>query len=221
MGLMKKEYLILIILFLIGVSAASLLKAAGVFKANIDLKKNIANLNTKVTNLEKDNVMLKSGLDNEKQVNAKLLADKSALEESLKSVQDRLEQVETSLDNTKEELVRLNNDFNLLKTDNDNLMLVKRDLETKIQALAQEKQALQDKFNSLDELKKAIHDLKIKKRQERVESKKKIKPKLPSKPARAPKSKSAVSLVGNEGFVIRDGETTFKEKVKIEVLPPN
>ena len=243
---MRKSELVLIlaVFLLAGLAVSSLYKAATVYKANTQLTQDITGLSVKVTGLEQDNVDLETQLNEQKNVNTELTSEKKALAETLESVQVRMEEIEAELGAAKEELAKINGDFEILKDENQNLLFVKRDLETKIEALNQERESLQERFNSLDELKKAMRQLKLRKYQYRLDSKKKINPQPPppvvsqikpeitvqSEPVapqaaiiREPQEQEAEGP-GNQGYIVRDGKPTFgldKQRIKIEVLPVN
>jgi hypothetical protein len=61
------------------------------------------------------------------------------------------------------------------------------------------------KLSSIDELKKAIRDLKEKMRQDRIAARK--------------GSKANQEIAGNRGYIIWKGQPTLKNKVRIEVIP--
>jgi|GEM_PF-976186 len=101
-----------------------------------------------------------------------------------------------------------------LKGRNSTLFRARIDLEAKIALLQEEKMAMEAKFHSLSELKKAIRqvkaeirDDKIKQRKEQVRQKEEI-------------DKWETAL-GNKGYLTKDGEEYYKPKVNVEVRPAN
>ncbi|MDP3143470.1 MAG: hypothetical protein Q8N14_06010 [Candidatus Omnitrophota bacterium] len=127
-----------------------------------------------------------------------LTAQKNVLDLQLKETMEQLKLVTEELTGAKGKIV------NLEKTNYD-LLAMQQELKDRVGLIAQEKEALEAKLNSLDELKKAIRDLKIKMRQERLA---------------AHKQREEKQIVeGNRGFLIYQGVSTIKGKVKIEVTP--
>jgi hypothetical protein len=78
-------------------------------------------------------------------------------------------------------------------------------LKTQLSQASQEKDILQAKLNSLEELKKVIRELKIKIRQAKIELLR--------------KNNVPLTKEGNRGFVIKNGKSTYPTRVKIEVNP--
>jgi regulator of replication initiation timing len=89
-----------------------------------------------------------------------------------------------ALDNAQYKLEHLNSQFSILKAENNAL------LEDK-QRLSQENDEMKMKLSSVNELRKAIRELKLKPR----------------------------IIEGNKGYLIKDGQPTVTPKVKIEVVP--
>ena len=112
-----------------------------------------------------------------------LEAQKISLKEYLRASQKRITRSFVDLKSANKKIELLDSQFNVLKAENSAL------LEEK-QVFVQENDAMKIKLGSIDELKKAIRELKIQHR-----------------------------LKGNRGFVIKDGQNTQNTKVKIEVTP--
>jgi len=127
-----------------------------------------------------------------------LIAEKNTLDLQLKDTLAQLKQVTDELNNTKGRVVTLE------KTNSD-LIAIQQELQDKVGVIAKEKEVLEAKLNSLDELKKAIRDLKIKLRQERIA-------------ARQQRQEQQI-IEGNHGYLVYQGVSTIKGKIKIEVIP--
>jgi len=133
------------------------------------LRENIALLENQKQNLLQD-------LEKEKKSVAQLSARNAGLKSYLKAAHKKLNKVKAQMGNFD---LRLS----ILRAEN-------QALSDERQRLAQENASLEMKFNSVDELKKAMRELK---RRAKIE--------------------------GNRGFLIRDGQLTTPAKVKIEVIP--
>lgn len=143
----------------------------------VHLKENIASLENQKQNLLQD-------LEKEKKAVQQLNAKNTGLKNYLRVAHKKVSKLFLNSGLTKEQLEKFDAKFAILQAENKAL------LEER-QRLAQENESLKMKFNSVDELKKAMRELK---RRTRIE--------------------------GNRGFLIKDGQpTTFPVKVKIEVIP--
>jgi len=121
-----------------------------------------------------------------------------SMQNELFSTKDKLGKVKVELVNTREYLDKVNNKLAAARSAN-----VK---------LSEEKNALEEKFHSLAELKGAIRNVKAQMRQERYEqvlAKREIQKEIDAKKL----------IDGNMGFVLKDGKPTYSSKVRIEVRP--
>ena len=133
-----------------------------------------------------------------KAMEEQLTGEKNALDQQLKETQGQLKQVTEELNLTRDKVAAL-------QKDNADLLVMQKELQNKMEVIALEKETLQSKFNSLEELKKAIRDLKERLHQERLAKRREQKDKQLSE--------------GNRGYLIYHGVSTIKSKVKIEVIP--
>ena len=141
------------------------------------LRENIASLENQKQNLLQD-------LEKEKKAVQQLNAKNTGLKTYLRAAHKRLNRLFLDLGLAKEQLGKFDLRFSILRAENKALL-------DERQKLVQENASLKIKLNSVDELKKAIRELK---RRAKIE--------------------------GNRGFLIKDGQlTTSPAKVKIEVIP--
>lgn len=126
----------------------------------------------------------------------KELQEKQQLQNELKETRGQLHEIKIELENTKKELTLVNT--RLLG------------VEKYSKELLQKKQRLEEKLHSLKELKGAIRQVKLDNQQQKVQQY------LINK--RHQEAIDAQKLAqGNRGFLIKDGRTLFKPKIKIEV----
>ncbi len=85
-------------------------------------------------------------------------------------------------------------------------------IKAELEQSAQEKQVMAQKLSSVKELKKAIKELR---RQARAARKR------PAAVRRVTNKQTGTTqvVVGNQGFLVRDGKPTFEGRVRIDVVP--
>lgn len=127
------------------------------------------------------------------------IRDKQRLRDELKTTKDQLEEVREELESTRKELSLVN--LKLLTTEKDNRVLL------------QEKDKLEARLHSLEELKKAIRQVRLEAREKKVRQdliRKKLQEEVDTRELKA----------GNRGFLIKDGCSLSQSKtVLIEVRP--
>ncbi len=197
---MKKNIPWIIIIILVVFTGFSLSRYIFLQKANLDLQTEIKNSKAKIDELV-------SQFMAEKELNQQLAKEKEGLSKELKSLSQQFRKAEAELSQAKDGLSSIQTKMNLLKKENIYLSQLKASFDEKMQEAKNEKEGLQAKLNSIDELKKAIRDFKEKMRQERIFSRK------TNKPFRQ------IEIDGNKGYIVWRGQSTIKVKVKIEVIP--
>jgi len=140
-------------------------------------------LQSKIVDLEVQKQNLLQDLKKEKDSVGVLEAQKADLKDYLRASQKRMKRSFADLKSANKKNETFDSQFNVLKAENSAL------LEEK-QALFRENETMKTKLSSIEELKKAIREIKIQRR-----------------------------LRGNRGFIVKDGENTQNAKVKIEVTP--
>lgn len=194
----KPRGLILIIVFLAGVTLFSVIKYIRAQKENYHLYNNLKQIKAQTDSLEIQRQKLLQTIEKQNQEN-------SVIKEDLKANQDTLTKMEADFMQAQKTIVELNSQISALKSENANLEERGEGLKIELTEVSQEKDKLQAKLNSLIELKKAIRELKIKIHQAKA---KLIK-----------KTDIEIFQEGNRGFVVKDGKFTYPAKVKIEVKP--
>lgn len=184
----KKWGLIIGGILLVGLTVFSAVHYYNLLDQNRILQRLVRSYEKKLTDLE----LAKKAMEEQ------LTQEKYALDQQLKEAQEQLKQVTDELSVAK-------NKVTTLERTNSNLWEMQKELQDKVDLIVKDKEALEAKFNSLEDLKKAIRDLKDKLRQERIAQRK------------AKKTKQIVE--GNKGYLIYRGVSTSKGKFKIEVIP--
>jgi len=145
--------------------------------------KYISFLRENISRLEGEKQSLIQEVDRQKTLIERLNTKNTGLKNYLKAANKRLNKSFSDLDREKLKGEELKSQFSLLKAENDALSGEKA-------RLVQENEDMKEKFNSIDELKKAIRAL-----------------------------KQRIKVEGNQGFIVKHGQPTSVSKVKIEVTP--
>lgn len=127
-------------------------------------------------------------------------AIKLHLAKTLLSTREEVDKLKLEVDSYQKQLAEVNNKLAVSEANNAELL--------------REKKALVAKLHSLTELKKAIKEVKIEMKQERRRQL------LAEKETRKEIDVNKLSN-GNKGFLAKDGKTTYKRTVKIEVRSVN
>jgi len=158
--------------------------------------------------LENEKQNLLQTLEKEKEALQEAARENAGLKDTLKANQDRLATLETDFQQAKQTIEGVLSDVSALKAENSNLKDQKYNLRFELVQATKENESLKAKLTSIPELKKAIKDLKKKIRQVgevTVEINKQIQgDKIPE---------------GNQGFLLKDGHSASRAKVRIEVTP--
>jgi len=184
----KKWGLILGGIVLMGLTIFSLVHYYTLLDQNRILQRLVRSYDKRVVDLEQA----------KKTMGEQLTQEKDVLNLQLKETLEQLKQVTGELSGARGKIA-------ILEKDNSDLLQMQKELQIKVDLIAQDKAALEAKFNSLEELKKAIRDLKIKLRQERI--------------ARRKETTQRQLIEGNRGYLVYQGLLTSRGKVKIEVIP--
>jgi predicted RNase H-like nuclease (RuvC/YqgF family) len=193
---MIKNKIFFLIAFLIGISLFSLFKYVTIFYEKrailsdwVQMKSQVLLLNT-----------LKEHLNNQLQKKTRIINEKEkARQELLRELNmknEKIVQIEELLNKAQHEIEQLKSQNNSLAEEN-------RLLLEKIDKINQEYNFLLSRWNSMEELRKAIAQLKrdiYLKRRQQMRAKDR-------------------SIEGNRGYIIKDGKPTLPLKVKIEVIP--
>ena len=184
-GVMKN----ILIILLLSITAFSMIKYLSELRARYRLQGSLVKAQDEITVLAQEKQNLLQELGKEKSLKEQLLLRNAGLKDYLKAsrskiirlFQDRAK-LQVSFEDTSAK-------FSILKAEN-------RVLIDKRRCIFMENEQFKAKLSSIVELKKAIRELKTKKR------------KIPE-----PKNE------GNRGFLIKDGQLNIPEKIKIEVVP--
>ncbi|TAN62762.1 hypothetical protein EPN16_00945 [bacterium] len=191
---MKKNMLVLIFSLMIGAVIFSVVRYIAVYQAKARLEYELSQVKEHAWFLEgqlKQDEELISGLNEEK----RLLAD------TLKEKESRISQLEQKNTQSQEHIFSLVNEIEGARKQRDKTM---KDLSANQEKLRE----LQARLQSIPELKKAIKEVRMRTRNRRLETN--------HRPAPLGRISEAES---NLGYLLRNGVSTYKPRVKIEVTP--
>lgn len=144
----------------------------------------------RLTSLESEKAVLRQELDKELKMKEDLLGEKARLETDLAAKTEEFNQQGARLAEVESALNRVEAE--------------KEQLGGQVAVLTQEKEQLEAKLSSVEELKKVIKELKIKMRQMKSRVMKIIEPRY---------------TYGNKGYIVQNGVSTYLLRKKIEVTP--
>lgn len=202
-----KEYrnviLISFSVFLIGVSAFSVISYIISLSEKNALVRSLEEVRQEVSNLEYERVGLVGSLQKERQLSAQLSGQNVELKENLKNSEENLSKLESELISTRRKVQELDKQLSSLRETKEYLTLT-------LAQTSQEKESLLARMNSVVELKKALRELKTKKRKPKPET---------QAPVRKAAEYQDKDVLGNQGFLVKDGKSTYPQRVRIDVQP--
>ncbi len=184
-GVMKN----ILIILLLSITAFSMIKYLSELRARYRLQGSLVKAQDEITVLAQEKQNLLQELGKEKSLKEQLLLRNAGLKDYLKASRSKIIRLFQDRAKLQVSFEDASAKFSILKAEN-------RVLIDKRRCIFMENEQFKAKLSSIVELKKAIRELKTKKR------------KIPE-----PKNE------GNRGFLIKDGQLNIPEKIKIEVVP--
>ncbi len=174
-------------------------------KEKHDLIESVKQMKMQLAQFENDKQDIKRSYEEEKAL--RLMAEKKNVqfEDSLKSTQEQLDKITIDYQSLREDVEKLSAEVSAVKAEKVFLAEKNNELQVKLNDSKKESESLAARFTSIPELKKAIRELKNQMRNVDHEVKNKI--------------KAERQILGNQGFVIKKGQSVVSSKVKIEVQP--
>lgn len=191
---------------LLGITAFCVYKYIVSVNENNSLSANIRKLDSEVKGLEDEKIELAGDLGREKEINNALNQQVAVIKDSLSQSKEKLARLETDFQSSQKTVEDLSSEFSLVKAENTALREQIQGMQIDIAQAKVDKEQMQAKLSSIAGLKTAIKELRYKTRaakkkvQERIEIKEQM-------------------ILGNNGFLIKDGKSTLFGEVKIKVEP--
>jgi len=194
-----KNYKIIIIALLIGITLFSVFKYVAALKEKYDLLKNLNQVKGQV-------VVLEQAIEKEKELQKAFAQENLTLKDELKANTDKLTQFDVDLQNSQKTIEQLTSQIALSQAENTALREEKDKLALEVTQVSLERDTLKARLSSIPELKKTIKEIKLQIRKTKVMMRE--------------ITKKRRVIEGNCGFLIKNGKTTFPiTKIKIEVMP--
>lgn len=191
---------------MIGISGFSLYQYTALMQERAGLEADLlqSQQDIKLIELVRDNL----NLDLEKALEAEkdLILENTGLKDQIKTDQDKFT---ASIQEAQANMDSLAQQISISREENVALVSQIDGLKSQLTAAAQEKDRMAATLNSMDELKKAIKDLR-----RRTREAKRFAPMTIV--ADAEKQVKEITL-GNRGFIVRNGKLTYPSRVKIDV----
>ncbi|MFA5092342.1 MAG: hypothetical protein WC543_00095 [Candidatus Omnitrophota bacterium] len=177
------------LIFLLGITIFSMVKYVSELNARYRLQDSLAQVQSQVAIITQEKQNLLQELKKEQELQQQLELRNAALKENLKASKNRITRFFQEEAKVKSDLEDSRARLAILKAEN--LALVNSH-----KRLFVENEELKFKLSTVDELKKAIKELRNRKRKD-----------------------LELQAEGNQGFITRNGQPTTVEKIKIEVIP--
>lgn len=190
---------------LLGIAIFSSYKYFSSIKERYELLDKVQGAQERVLAVETERGNLLKDLENERNRQKGISEENAGLKQQLTTAQADLARMQGDLQAAQQTVEELTNKFSLAKAENDALMKQVAELKGQNAAAVQEKEQLKARLNSLVELKMAIRELKRKLRRAKSEINLRL--------------QSSQLVIGNGGYMIKDGKPTYPTRVKIEVVP--
>lgn len=202
---MKRGYLVVTLAVLIGVSIYCIFRySASVFE-RMNLRQRLAAEETQITRLENDNQALQQDLTQARERTSEVLKKNDVLKGTVRAGTKRIHDLNMAALDTQERLQRLSSEVTLLKEETVALRQQQESLKLQLASVTEDNSLMKEKLNSIPELKKAIRELRVQAAAVAAQMRQKM--------------REARVIIGNCGFIVRDGKSTYQQRVKIEVIP--
>ncbi len=207
-----KHLKVIFVAFLIGITIFTVYMYIASLQEKYDMVATLEKMKAEVVSLKDENQTLLVSLGSEKALNNSLTAENAGLKEGLKASEEKLAKLGEEFQAALKDIEDLNNEVVALKAENVSLASQKETLTLQVAQAAQEKKDLEEKMSSVVELKQMIRDLKKHVRKTNKEVKTLVK-------IEKVKAAQLREMIGNGGYIIRDGKPTFYPRIKIQVEP--
>ena len=211
-----KKISFIIIAILSGISLACVWNFFLVQKEKISLADSLNNTKIQLQGVQQSKQTLAERLDKEIKIQEALNQQNSQLKEEISASELKLTKIESDFNQAQVSLDQLELQVSLLKTENTELRNETESKSGQLTQLSQERDNLNARLNSIDELKKILKELKRKNRPI-----KKIVQKTTKKVNKEVEQLSVKkdTIEGNRGYLLKQGKPTYPAKVIIEVTP--
>ena len=186
---------------LLGALIASYLRYRNIVKEKAGIESQLSETRIQVGFLD-------GRLKQEKELAKNLEEERSLLANNLKEAESKISQLDIKYVQAQEHIFSLTKELRDLEGENSRAKEEKVRWEEKLSALEERDARLDKRMHSIPELKKAIKELKIEMRKSRLKFASTVRP-----------LKRLEIIEGNSGFMVKEGLSTYRPRLKIKVEP--
>jgi len=169
--------------------------------------------------LESEKSALILDIENVRQSEKSLILQNTGLADQVKSGHEKVLELEATLMGAQSNIEALNEQISIAREESAALVAQIDGLKSQITVVKQDNDQMSECLSSIDSLKKVIKELKRKAREER--RRKNVRVVKRKNEITVPGTAAVVEEIslGNQGFIIKNGQATFPSRIKIEVQP--
>jgi chromosome segregation ATPase len=199
----------LLIVLMATITAFSVFRYGASLKEKYDLYQVLDQVKEELVVIEEEKQNLLQDLEKGKELQQQLTQENLGLKDNIKATRRRLTRLFMEQREKEQVYQDLSYRFSISQAENVALGEEKDQLNLKLSQASLENEVLKTKLSSVAELKKAIRELKRRKRPQPVQRFEPLKPKVVTEK----------TLEGNRGFLTKNGASTYPYKIRIEVKP--
>ncbi|HOU36324.1 MAG TPA: hypothetical protein PLJ26_00205 [Candidatus Omnitrophota bacterium] len=200
-----------ILLILTGITGFSVYKYAVSMQEKAGLQTELEQVRQEISRIEQVRDNLKNDLVLAREYEQRLVLENTGLKSQIKDDQVKFSMLEAAIAEAQGQVDALAEQISVARQENAALVVQLDGMKAQLLNASREKESMQATLSSVDALKRAIKDLRRKTRLARkassitvvVDEKKQVRQ----------------IILGNKGYIIRDGKMVKPERVKIEVQP--
>ncbi|HQO37791.1 MAG TPA: hypothetical protein PLP56_02435 [Candidatus Omnitrophota bacterium] len=197
------------LLILVGVTGYSLYRFTVFLQERARMQAELAHVQDEIAYLEQVRDNLSGDLERAREGAQNLMLENSGLKNRIKEDQIKFSMLEAAIVEAQDNAEALSEQISIARQENAALVDQIDSLRAGLSAASQDRDRMAAALSSIDGLKKAIKDLRRKTRSARRSS--------PVMVRTDAKRRVNEILLGNKGYIIRDGKITMPARVKIEV----
>lgn len=200
-----------VLLVLTGITGFSVYKYAVSMQEKAGLQTELEQVRQEISRLEQVRDNLNNDLVLAREYEQRLVLENTGLKDRIKDDQIKFSMMEAAIAQAQGQVDTLAEQIAVARQENAALVVQLDGMKAQLFTASQEKERMQATLSSVEELKRAIRDLRRKTRAARTAS--------PITVVADEKKQVRQIILGNKGYIIRDGKVITPARVKIEVQP--
>ncbi|MGE5279164.1 MAG: hypothetical protein ACM3L6_00260 [Deltaproteobacteria bacterium] len=208
---MKSAFTGVLVLLLAGGAVFGVVKSLDLLNKNADLGYSLSLLDTRIEEMRSTVADVQERLRESGVLNEQLTNEVAGLKTTLAEKEKKIGQYH-------QYAVLLKKKMSDVAAVNDTLSQDMREMRDLLTRVHLENEEMRQKLSSVKELRLAIRELQRRPEPRRAQPRR-VPARRAAAPRTAPQRREAEAVMGNEGFLLRDGASTFFGKVNIQVRP--